>query len=352
MANSHYVSRLILRNFADDGNVNVFDVKTQEMRKEKVKNICSKNNLYSEDVEKGFATNIEGPFGDLLANRILKYNSFTLSRKDILTIKKYLNMHFLRSLLCSMSKEDQRKLFPKALYGRVKDREWCLDEKTFDTVMSDISVAKSLNGSVNRESPISVLATNLFVSNSEIAFWEAPEGKEFVMPQLAGIVTHNTGSSIRAFQVKLAMKRNLSNLEASYISAYYLNPVNMFGSNVNYIFTAVSPKMGIVLISSFFKLFFAINDKKNYYPSVISAEYFDVNFPERMNMELFRPANNDAFVINRRNVKGYFNTEHAKNFKARYEKKLLNEHEVNIVNEVLINAEYDFFVFHNYEALR
>ena len=355
MANSHYISRLILRNFAEDGNVNVFDIKTQEVRKEKVKNICAKNNLYSEEVEKEFATNIEGPFGDLLANRILKYDSFTLSRKDIFTIKKYLNMHFTRSLLCSMSKEDQRKLIGKLfpeVSGHVKDKEWYLDEKTFDTVMSDISGSKSLNGSVNHESPVGVLMTNLFVSTSEIAFWEAPDGKEFAMPQLAGIATCNTGPSVRAFQVEQAMKRNLSSLEASYIGAYYLNPMNIFNSDVNYIFTPVTPKLGIVLFSNFFKLFYPINEKKNYYPPVISAEYFDMNFPERMNMELFRPANNDAFVISRRNVDGYCDTEHAKNSKVRYEKKLLDKNEVNIINNDLINTEYDFYVFHDYASLR
>ena len=95
--NSHYVPRLVLRKFKDK--LSLYNVKTGEFREEiKIENAYAEQNFYNDETEKNLATMLEGPFGNLLANKLLKcQGTVELSHKELNLIKKFLLLSVLRS---------------------------------------------------------------------------------------------------------------------------------------------------------------------------------------------------------------------------------------------------------------
>ena len=66
--NTHYIPRLLLRPFAIGERINTYNFTTNSFEFKKLKNTFSEDNLFDEELEKQFASKLEGPFGNLLNN--------------------------------------------------------------------------------------------------------------------------------------------------------------------------------------------------------------------------------------------------------------------------------------------
>ena len=95
--NSHYVPRLVLRKFKDK--LSLYNVKLGGFREDiKIEKAYAEQNFYDDETEKNLAVMLEGPFGNLLANKLLKCSdTVELSHKEQNLIKKFLLLSVLRS---------------------------------------------------------------------------------------------------------------------------------------------------------------------------------------------------------------------------------------------------------------
>ena len=96
--NNHFVPRLVLRRYNE--RLSVFNIKTGELKEnKKVDNIFAEQELYEEDIEIKLGQNVESPFANILAQKILKVNvgdEVELTRKELNTIKKFLLIEQMR----------------------------------------------------------------------------------------------------------------------------------------------------------------------------------------------------------------------------------------------------------------
>lgn len=95
--NSHYVPQLVLRKFKDK--LSLYNVKLGGFREDiKIEKAYAEQNFYDDETEKNLAVMLEGPFGNLLANKLLKCSdTVELSHKEQNLIKKFLLLSVLRS---------------------------------------------------------------------------------------------------------------------------------------------------------------------------------------------------------------------------------------------------------------
>ena len=95
--NTHYIPRLLLRPFAVGERINTYNFTTNTFEHRKLKNTFSEDNLFDEELEKLFASKLEGPFGNLLNNKLLHTDSIKLNRQENLLLRKFLMINFLRA---------------------------------------------------------------------------------------------------------------------------------------------------------------------------------------------------------------------------------------------------------------
>lgn len=89
--NNHYVPCLVLRRFNKE-KINLYNIKTNEyLSNNELKESFAKRKLYSEELEIKLAKELEGPFGNLLNNKILNAKGqVILNREELTLVKKFL----------------------------------------------------------------------------------------------------------------------------------------------------------------------------------------------------------------------------------------------------------------------
>jgi len=96
MAKNHYVSQLIIRRFSNA--INTFDTKLKQLVKDrKSHNVFYKRGLYSDEIEKKMANQLEKPFAELIDKKILNKDKITLKRKELLLVKRFLLLDSIRT---------------------------------------------------------------------------------------------------------------------------------------------------------------------------------------------------------------------------------------------------------------
>ena len=120
MSNNHYVPRLILRKFSDK--LSLYNVRTGELKE----NIPSEHaysieGFYDEETEKKLNQRIESQFGGLLSNLILKQDKeISLSRSNLLLVKKFLTISMIRSVKGEDWMKKEKNFFIRILASHVK----------------------------------------------------------------------------------------------------------------------------------------------------------------------------------------------------------------------------------------
>ena len=262
MSNNHYVPRLILRKFGDK--LSLYNVKTGEL-KENIppEHAYAIQGFYDNETEKNLNLKIESQFGGLLSNLILKReNEISLSRANVLLIKKFLLVSMIRSVQAEHWVQRERmfyKLCPpapfeeKQIEGESPNEYWL---RTINVILDTDGTPQQVRNHPDKTYPAYRWAC--IVSSAYLSFWDAPSNRdEFVITDIGmtsenekgwdGFRVHNRKKlEYIAKLLKLtedeSERENLSNL---------LDAVTNFSENFQMF--PISSKRMIVLISPFFK---------------------------------------------------------------------------------------------------
>lgn len=139
--NNHYIPRLLLNQFATSKKVNTYDFTISDFCKKKLKNTFSDADLFDEELESAFAKKLEGPFGNLLNNRLLHGDTIKINRRENMLIRKFLMINNLRAPIVNGSWEEMVERTKSWNHPIVQLREFLLRHnpelgKIFDNITS------------------------------------------------------------------------------------------------------------------------------------------------------------------------------------------------------------------------
>ena len=262
MSNNHYVPRLILRKFGDK--LSLYNVKTGEL-KENIppEHAYAIQGFYDDETEKKLNLKIESQFGGLLSNLILKgENEISLSRANVLLIKKFLLVSMIRSVQAEHWVQRERifyKLCPPAPFeekqveGESPNEYWL---RTINVILDTDGTPWQVSNHPDRTYPAYRWAC--IVNSAHLSFWDAPGNRdEFVITDIGmtfenekgwdGVRVHNRKKL--DYIAKLLESTNDKSERESL--SKLLNTVTSFSENFQMF--PISSKRMIVLISPFFK---------------------------------------------------------------------------------------------------
>lgn len=356
--NTHYIPRLLLRHFANLEKVNTYDFTISSFTTKKLKNTFSQKDMFDEELERSFATKLEGPFGDLLNNKLLKGERIAINRKENLLIRKFLMINNLRAPITSCSWEETIERTKQWNHPTVQARDFLLRHHPEIKVLFDEVECNEKNFVQNLKKAMEIdslediaVKENLGISKklqfsarramvATIAIWDCEEaGQEFILPKLPGI---SQMDYISIFHKSLVIKNLLDKKKDKKFDEIIENELQrlLIGSITymdNFNVCPLSPTRAIVCFSPYFRAFFPIMDEWNEmerYPSLLEKEQFDRHFFEPMRMELFRPC------------EVFFNQYY------RYSVKHLTAEETQSINAMFLDMETEEFAFHDFNKLR
>lgn len=181
--NNHYIPQLLIRRFGE--RVNSYNIHTEEIQENvKTKNVFCEKRFYSQELEELLAKHIEGPFGDLLNNKILSSkNELKLTREEVLLLKKYIVVCWLRTPAYIDSKEtvDICSQFLDEFYG--DSYEDCTAEESFEKDLKELIFAKNDLFKLAENTKSSTLRHLVYaISVSYFSFWDSiKSGEDFII---------------------------------------------------------------------------------------------------------------------------------------------------------------------------
>ena len=335
MSNNHYVPRLILRKFGDK--LSLYNVKTGEL-KENIppEHAYAIQGFYDNETEKKLNLKIESQFGGLLTNLILKReNEISLSRANVLLIKKFLLVSMIRSVQAEHWVQRERmfyKLCPpapfeeKQIEGESPNEYWL---RTINVILDTDGTPQQVRNHPDKTYPAYRWAC--IVNSAYLSFWDAPSNRdEFVITDI-GMTSENEkgwdGDRVHnrkkleyiAELLKLtedeSERENLSNL---------LYAVTNFSENFQMF--PISSKRMIVLISPFFKFRYFMKLSGVLVPNLSDLTVIP-------NEKLFAP-NRNHYVLPQMPNRGY---QHHKEDKYIYDVKVLTTDEIRYCNALFMD---------------
>ena len=262
MSNNHYVPRLILRKFGDK--LSLYNVKTGEL-KENIppEHAYAMQGFYDDETEKKLNLKIESQFGGLLSNLILKReNEISLSRTNVLRIKKFLLVSMIRSIQAENWMQNE-KLFhslcppapfeEKQIEGESSNEYWL---RTINVILDTDGTPQQVLNHPDKTYPAYRWAC--IVNSAYLAFWDAPSNRdEFVITDIGMTSENEKGwDGVRVHNQKkldyIAKLLELTNDKSERVNLLnLLDTVKSFSENFQMF--PISSKRMIVLISPFFK---------------------------------------------------------------------------------------------------
>lgn len=356
---THYIPRLLLKQFAVSEKVNTYDFTTGSFAVKKVKNTFALNDGFDADLESAFATKLEGPFGDLLNHKLLSGDTITIDRRENLLMRKFMMINFLRAPIVNCSWDEMVERTRTQDHPSVQAKEFLCRHNPelkaiFDkfipskeTYIRDLKKAMEIDslediGNSCKRTDVSVTlrfaASHAMVTVA--AFWDSSQsGQEFILPKLPGVSQMDQVSTLYKLLVVRSLKarKEKDGIDDSIRRA--LGRLE-YGSSVyceNFSVYPISPTRVLICFSPYFRAFFPGMDAVGtveIYPPLLDKEQFDKHFFEPMRMELFKPCRN---AFNR-----YY----------QYSVKMLNAREVMALNALMLNMETEEFVFHDFNKIR
>ena len=335
MSNNHYVPRLILRKFGDK--LSLYNVKTGELKENKPpERAYAMQGFYDNETEKKLNLKIESQFGGLLANLILKReNEISLSRANVLLIKKFLLVSMIRSVQAEHWVQRERmfyKLCPpapfeeKQIEGESPNEYWL---RTINVILDTDGTPQQVRNHPDKTYPAYRWAC--IVNSAYLSFWDAPSNRdEFVITDIGmtsenekgwdGFRVHNRKKlEYIAKLLKLtedeSERENLSNL---------LDAVTNFSENFQMF--PISSKRMIVLISPFFKFRYSMKLSGVPVPDLRDLTVIP-------NEKLFEP-NRNHYVLPQMPNKGY---QYHEDDRYIYEVKALTTDEIRYCNALFMD---------------
>ena len=335
MSNNHYVPRLILRKFGDK--LSLYNVKTGEL-KENIppEHAYAIQGFYDNETEKKLNLKIESQFGGLLANLILKReNEISLSRANVLLIKKFLLVSMIRSVQAENWVQRERmfyKLCPpapfeeKQIEGESPNEYWL---RTINVILDTDGTPQQVRNHPDKTYPAYRWAC--IVNSAYLAFWDAPSNRdEFVITDIGMTSENEKGwDGVRVHnQKKLDYIAKL--LESTNGKSERDNLLNLLDTvtnfSENFQMFPISSKRMIVLISPFFKFRHFMKSSGVPVPNLSDLTVIP-------NEKLFEP-NRNHYVLPQMPNRGY---QHHEEDKYIYDVKGLTTDEIRYCNALFLD---------------
>lgn len=335
MSNNHYVPRLILRKFGDK--LSLYNVKTGEL-KENIppEHAYAIQGFYDNETEKKLNLKIESQFGGLLSNLILKReNEISLSRANVLLIKKFLLVSMIRSVQAEHWVQRERmfyKLCPpapfeeKQIEGESPNEYWL---RTINVILDTDGTPQQVRNHPDKTYPAYRWAC--IVNSAYLSFWDAPSNRdEFVITDI-GMTSENEkgwdgGRVLNRkkldYIVKLLESTNDKNERENLSNLLYT--VTNFSENFQMF--PISSKRMIVLISPFFKFRHFMKSSGVPVPDLCDLTVIP-------NEKLFEP-NRNHYVLPQMPNKGY---QYHEDDKYIYDAKVLTPDEIRYCNALFMD---------------
>ena len=335
MSNNHYVPRLILRKFGDK--LSLYNVKTGEL-KENIppEHAYAIQGFYDNETEKKLNLKIESQFGGLLSNLILKReNEISLSRANVLLIKKFLLVSMIRSVQAEHWVQRERifyKLCPpapfeeKQIEGESPNEYWL---RTINVILDTDGTPQQVRNHADKTYPAYRWAC--IVNSAYLSFWDAPSNRdEFVITDI-GMTSENEkgwdGDRVHN-QKKLDYIAKL--LESTNGKSERDNLLNLLDTvtnfSENFQMFPISSKRMIVLISPFFKFRHFMKSSGVPVPNLSDLTVIP-------NEKLFEP-NRNHYVLPQMPNKGY---QYHEEDKYIYDVKVLTTDEMRYCNALFLD---------------
>ena len=335
MSNNHYVPRLILRKFGDK--LSLYNVKTGKL-KENIppEHAYAMQGFYDNETEKKLNLKIESQFGGLLSNLILKReNEISLSRANVLLIKKFLLVSMIRSVQAEHWVQRERmfyKLCPpapfeeKQIEGESPNEYWL---RTINVILDTDGTPQQVLDHPDKTYPAYRWAC--VVNSAYLAFWDAPSNRdEFVITDIGMTSENEKGwDGIRVHNQKkleyIAKLLELTNDKSERVNLLnLLDTVKSFSENFQMF--PISSKRMIVLISPFFKFRYFRKSSGVPVPNLSDLTVIP-------NEKLFEP-NRNHYVLPQMPNKGY---QYHEDDKYIYDVKVLTTDEIRYCNALFLD---------------
>lgn len=335
MSNNHYVPRLILRKFGDK--LSLYNVKTGEL-KENIppEHAYAIQGFYDNETEKNLNLKIESQFGGLLSNLILKEeNEISLSRANVLRIKKFLLVSMIRSIQAENWMQKEKHFYSlcppapfeeKQIEGESPNEYWL---RTINVILDTDGTPGQVRNHPDRTYPAYRWAC--IVNSAYLAFWDAPSNRdEFVITDIGMTSENEKGwDGVRVHnQKKLDYIAKL--LESTNGKSERDNLLNLLDTvtnfSENFQMFPISSKRMIVLISPFFKFRYFMKSSGISVPDLRDLTVIP-------NEKLFEPNRND-YVLPPIPNKGY---QYHEGDKYIYDVKVLTTDEIRYCNALFMD---------------
>lgn len=348
MSNNHYVPRLILRKFSDK--LDLYNVKTGEFKENiSVEHAYSKGNFYDEKTEEKLNKRIESQFGNLLSNVILKQDKeISLSRQNLLLVKKFLMISIIRSIKGEECMEKEKNFYNLCGAPAPFEEKQIMGETSFEYWIRTLNVILDTDGTPQQilDHPDKTYPAHRWaciVNGAYLAFWDAPNDRdEFVITDIGmtsenekgwdGICIHNDK---KLEYIQYLSKLMSDNNERERLEILLENVINF---SENFQMFPISSKRMIVLISPFFKYRYFI--KTNGVP-VPDLSYLTV----MPNEKLFEP-NRNHYVLPLILGKGY---QYHEDDRYIYDIKILTTDEIRYCNALFMDRIDTYLGFSSLE---
>ena len=335
MSNNHYVPRLILRKFGDK--LSLYNVKTGEL-KENIppEHAYAIQGFYDNETEKKLNLKIESQFGGLLANLILKReNEISLSRANVLLIKKFLLVSMIRSVQAEHWVQRERMFYTlcppapfeeKQIEGESPNEYWL---RTINVILDTDGTPQQVRNHPDKTYPAYRWAC--IVNSAYLSFWDAPSNRdEFVITDIGMTSENEKGwDGVRVHnQKKLDYIAKL--LESTNGKSERDNLLNLLDTvtnfSENFQMFPISSKRMIVLISPFFKFRYFMKSSGVSVPDLRNLTVIP-------NEKLFEP-NRNHYVLPQMPNKGY---QYHEDDKYIYDVKVLTTDEIRYCNALFLD---------------
>lgn len=347
---NHLVSQFIIKRFSKA--INIFDLYSGKIDENKRPDkVFYKKDIFDAEMESAFNQNIESRAANILDKKILNKSEICITREELLVLKRYM-------LICSVRTQDSTE-FCKMLRSFEKNATAYID--TIKFMSQDYSIlptSKSLNITdedlyartlkvfatattikdiaCNPQATMEMLAWAMPFLESYLAFWDAPEGKEYILPdcgmssEYEGFHMITGGVDISKMSYLLAQ---LNNKKYEYVMLFASNQV-MYE---NYSIFVLSSTRMLVMINPFFRLYFGQ----------------EVIMPDKTNIILGVPDIWPAIIQDRKlfippDVEYYVSKNHLTDYDTFiYHPKVLCNEDVIYVNALMLSCSNNIIGFND-----
>lgn len=314
--NNHFVPRLVLRRFSKK--ITTYNVHTGILIEDrKCEDVFVERELYPLQLEKMFNKNVEGKFGDLLNNNILKAtDECILNRKELMIVKKFLLVAMLRVVIPDRYREQEvyyrnrlkefYKFEEKVVENENEDDRWLrnlkvvLESKTIEDIQKHPDVTFE-----------AFRWANIF-NSGYLAIWDNTNTNEdFIVTDIGMTSEQDLLLYVKKLNQKLLyLEKALKSENNHYNKNLYLDFVRLIiDFHENFFMFSISKNRMLVLISPFFKLYDKNDTPTLPIPDIWTSKIEDKSLFEKNKVKYTRVVNgkiikseNDIFTYKIHNL--------------------------------------------------